>query len=107
MVLGSILNWVVGRTLDFTLDSAIWITKKTGNGLLYTGYYLINYRKQQNNNEIQNENNNQNQNQNENNIEMKELLNLTKEELHLLREENQNLKNEIINIKNIITEQKL
>ncbi len=100
MVLGSILNWVVGRTLDFTLDSAIWITKTTGNGLIYAGYYLVNYRKQQN--QSQNENKNQNEN-----LEMKELLNLTKEELNILKEQNQNLKNEILTIKNIIIEQKI
>ena len=101
MVLGSILNWAVGRTLDFTLDSAIWITKTTGNGLLYAGYYLINYRKTQNN-----QNNQENQ-ENQHNLEIKELLNLTKEELQLLKEQNQNLKDEIVSIKNIITEKKL
>ncbi len=106
MVLGSILNWVVGRTLDFTLDSIIWITKTTGNGLLSSGYYLINYRKNQNQT-TENQNQNQNQNIENNNLEMKELLNLTKEELELIKEQNQILKNEIINIKNIITEQKL
>ena len=99
MVLGSILNWAVGRTLDFTLDSAIWITKTTGNGLLYAGYYLINYRKSQNQNNKNNQENQNNQN-NQNNLEIKELLNLTKEELQLLKEQNKILQN-------IITEKKL
>ena len=90
MVLGSILNWVVGRTLDFTLDSAIWITKTTGNGLINAGYYLVNYRKQSNqSNQTQIEDTNK---------QIQELLNLTKDEIMILREQNQLLKKEIINI---------
>jgi hypothetical protein len=90
MVLGSILNWVVGRTLDFTLDSAIWITKTTGIGLINAGYYLVNYRNQTNQNQIE-----------DTNKQIQELLNLTKDEIIILREQNQLLKKEIINITTI------
>lgn len=41
MVFGSILNWVVGRTLDFTFDTIWWITKSTGQGIYNAGYYLV------------------------------------------------------------------
>ncbi len=42
MVLGSILNWIVSKTLDTTLDTIWWVIKKTGQ----TGYYLIVRRQQ-------------------------------------------------------------
>jgi hypothetical protein len=45
MVLGSILNWAVGRTLDFTFDTIWWITSNTGQGIYNAGYYLIISRK--------------------------------------------------------------
>jgi hypothetical protein len=41
MVFGSILNWAVGRTLDFTFDTIWWITKSTGQGIYNAGYYLV------------------------------------------------------------------
>ena len=35
MVLGSILNWVVGRSLDLTVNTICWITQKTAYGIYY------------------------------------------------------------------------
>jgi hypothetical protein len=41
MVLGSIVNWVVFRTLDLTVYSAWWVTKQTLSGVYYVGKYLV------------------------------------------------------------------
>ena len=51
MVFGSILNWIVGRTLDFTLDRIIWVTKTTALGIITLGYYITS----RNTNKIKNE----------------------------------------------------
>ncbi len=41
MVLGSIVNWVVFRTLDLTAYTAWWITKTSVSGIYSVGKYLI------------------------------------------------------------------
>jgi hypothetical protein len=41
MVLGSIVNWVVFRTLDLTAYTAWWITKTTVSGVYSVGKYLV------------------------------------------------------------------
>ena len=83
MVFGSILNWVVGRSLDFTVNSAFWITQKTVYGIYCIGYYLIKKKP----------NNNTNDNTNTNNEF--EIIFLTKNELNILYEQNKLLKTEI------------
>lgn len=84
MVLGSILNWVVGRSLDFTVNSAFWITQKTVYGIYSIGYYLI--KKKPDNDNSTNNNNNNNE---------FEIIFLTKNELNILYEQNKLLKSEI------------
>lgn len=41
MVLGSIVNWVIFRTLDLTAYTAWWITKTTVSGVYSVGKYLV------------------------------------------------------------------
>jgi hypothetical protein len=41
MVLGSIINWVVFRTLDLTVYTAWWITKTTASGVYSVSKYLV------------------------------------------------------------------
>ena len=41
MVLGSIMNWVVFRTLDLTASTIWWATKSTVYGVYYIGHYII------------------------------------------------------------------
>jgi hypothetical protein len=54
MVLGSIVNWVVFRTLDLTAYTAWWITKTTVSGVYSVGKYLVvPSKKNQNQNQIQ------------------------------------------------------
>lgn len=91
MVLGSILNWVVGRSLDLTVNTICWITQKTACGIYYVGCYLI--KKKQNqindiNNDIYNENDFQ-------------IIFLTKNELNILYSQNELLKKEIDLLKKI------
>ena len=87
MVFGSILNWVVGKSLDMTFDSIWWITKKTGQGLLNAGYYIIITR------------NHNNKEDKDENIIMdeinKDFIIISKEELLLIKEQNELLKEEI------------
>ena len=91
MVFGSILNWVVGKSLDITFDSIWWITKKTGQGVLNAGYYIIISRNQ---NDKDKENKEKNKN-----IIMDEINNdliyLSKEEFIAIKEQNELLKEEI------------
>jgi hypothetical protein len=90
MVLGSILNWIVGKSLDMTFDSIWWITKKTGQGFLNAGYYIIITR---------NQNDNDKDKDNNENIMMdeinKDLITISKEELMVIKEQNKLLKEEI------------
>ena len=79
MVLGSILNWIVGRSLDFTVNSAFWLTQKTVYGIYSIGYYLIKKKPD---------------NDNSNNNEF-EIIFLSKNELNILYEQNKLLKSEI------------
>ncbi len=84
MVLGSILNWAVGRTLDFTFDTIWWITKSTGQGIYNAGYYLVISRQKNG---------------------------ITKDDLVLsniddIKEQNELLKQEIILLKTLIPEEK-
>jgi hypothetical protein len=76
MVFGAIINWTVGKTLDLTFDAIWWVTKKTGQGIVNAGQYLI-IRK--NNNEDNNKHNNEHNND--------ELISLIKEQNKLLTEE--------------------
>jgi len=71
MVLGSILNWIVGRSLDFTVNSAFWLTQKTVYGIYSIGYYLI--KKKPDNPDDNNSTNNE-----------FEIIFLTKNELNIL-----------------------
>jgi hypothetical protein len=80
MVFGSILNWAVGKTLDFTFDTIWWVTKNTGQGIYNAGYYLVIKRKNNDNND-----NNDNNENNENNHDL--LLEEIKEQNKLLKEE--------------------
>lgn len=41
MVLGSIMNWVVFRTLDLTVSTIWWATKSTAYGVYSVGHYII------------------------------------------------------------------
>jgi hypothetical protein len=90
MVFGSILNWVVGKSLDITFDSIWWITKKTGQGVLNAGYYIIISR---------NQNDKENKDKNKENIIMdeinKDLITISKEEFIAIKEQNELLKEEI------------
>ncbi len=84
MVLGSILNWAVGRTLDFTFDTIWWITKSTGQGIYNAGYYLVISRKKND---------------------------ITKDDLVLsniddIKEQNELLKQEIVLLKKLVPEGK-
>jgi hypothetical protein len=47
MVIGVIIDWAVYRTLDLAAYSVWWLTKKTGEGIYYTGKYLATYGTQQ------------------------------------------------------------
>jgi hypothetical protein len=85
MVFGSILNWAVGRTLDFTLDSILWITKTTGQGIITLGYYVTSRNSKQ-------------KDEKEQLIELREL---TKAEIEMLREQNNILKEELEILKKI------
>ncbi len=93
MVFGSILNWVVGRSLDLTVNTICWITQKTAYGIYYVGYYLIKKKQNQINdikidNDIYNENDFQ-------------IIFLTKNELNILYSQNELLKKEIDLLKKI------
>ncbi len=76
MVFGSILNWIVGRTLDFTLDRIIWVTKTTALGIITLGYYITS----RNTNKIKNEQD-----------QILELIPLTKVEIEMLKKLNPKL----------------
>ncbi len=41
MVFGSIMNWVVFRTLDLTVSTIWWATKSTAYGVYSVGHYII------------------------------------------------------------------
>ncbi len=90
MVFGSILNWIVGKSLDITFDSIWWVTKKTGQGLLNAGYYIVITR---------NQNDKDKENKDKENIIMdeinKDLITISKEELLIIKEQNELLKEEI------------
>jgi hypothetical protein len=86
MVFGSILNWIVGRTLDFTLDRIIWVTKTTALGIITLGYYITS----RNTNKIKNEQE-----------QILELIPLTKVEIEMLKEQNNILKEELELLKKI------
>lgn len=92
MVFGSILNWIVGKSLDITFDSIWWITKKTGQGVLNAGYYIIITRNQ-------NDKENKDKDKDKENIIMdeinKDLITISKEELLAIKEQNELLKEEI------------
>ncbi len=88
MVLGSILNWVVGRTLDFTLDSILWVTRTTGQGIITLGYYVTSRNAKQNDGK----------NEKEHLIELREL---TKAEIEMLKEQNNILKEELVILKKL------
>lgn len=92
MVLGSIVNWVVFRTLDLTAYTAWWITKTTVSGVYSVGKYLVVPMKK-------------NQNQNQNQIQDHELFEMLpieynmeymKKQNDLLRQQNTILKNQFI-----------
>ena len=89
MVLGSILNWVVGRSLDLTVNTICWITQKTAYGIYYVGYYLIK-KKQNQINDIDNKIDNDIYNEND-----FQIIFLTKNELNILYSQNELLKKEI------------
>ena len=74
MVLGSIVNWVVFRSLDLTVSTIWWVTTTTTSGLYNAGHYII-YRQSPYNNV---------------NKEMLELMpiSLLKEQNELLKEQN-------------------
>jgi hypothetical protein len=95
MVFGSILNWIVGKSLDITFDSIWWVTKKTGQGLLNAGYYIVITRNQ---NDKDKNKDKENKEKNEN-IIMDEINNdlicLSKEEFIAIKEQNELLKEEI------------
>jgi hypothetical protein len=90
MVLGSILNWIVGKSLDMTFDSIWWVAKKTGQGFFNAGYYIVITR---------NQNDNDKENKDKENIIMdeinKDLITISKEELLVIKEQNELLKEEI------------
>ena len=88
MVLGSILNWVVGKTLDFTLYSILWATKKTGQGVLSLGYYVTSINSTTNT-------------PNTEETQLLELIPLTKVEIEMLREQNNILKEELAILKKL------
>jgi len=95
MVFGSILNWIVGKSLDITFDSIWWVTKKTGQGLLNAGYYIVITRNQ---NDKDKNKDKENKEKNEK-IIMDEINNdlicLSKEEFIAIKEQNELLKEEI------------
>lgn len=91
MVFGSILNWVVGKSLDITFDSIWWITKKTGQGVLNAGYYII-ISRNQNDKDKENKEINKNIIMDEIN---NDLIYLSKEEFIAIKEQNELLKEEI------------
>jgi hypothetical protein len=95
MVLGSILNWVVGRSLDLTVNTICWITQKTAYGIYYVGYYLIK-KKQNQINDINNKIDNDIYNEND-----FQIIFLTKNELNILYSQNELLKKEIDLLKKI------
>ena len=95
MVLGSILNWVVGRSLDLTVNTICWITQKTAYGIYYVGYYLIK-KKQKQINDIDNKIDNDIYNEND-----FQIIFLTKNELNILYSQNELLKKEIDLLKKI------
>jgi hypothetical protein len=101
MVLGSIVNWVVFRTLDLTVYTAWWITKTTASGVYYAGKYLIPL----NQSPYQTKNNNKNNKNNNEEIEMTELndilyhnngIDYIKKQNELLKEQNSILKNQFV-----------
>ncbi len=97
MVFGSILNWVVGKSLDMTFDSIWWITKKTGQGLLNAGYYII-ITRNHNNKEDKEDKDKEDKDKDENIIMdeiNKNFIIISKEELLLIKEQNELLKEEI------------
>lgn len=95
MVLGSILNWVVGRSLDLTVNTICWITQKTACGIYYVGCYLIK-KKQNQINDINNKIDNDIYNEND-----FQIIFLTKNELNILYSQNELLKKEIDLLKKI------
>jgi hypothetical protein len=92
MVLGSIVNWVVFRTLDLTAYTAWWLTKTTVSGVYYVGKYLVVPK-------------NKNQTQNQFHIQEHELFEMIpieynieymKQQNDLLRQQNTILKNQYV-----------
>jgi len=43
MVIGTIIEWSVYRTLDLTLGTLWWVTKATGQGIFSAGAYMTGY----------------------------------------------------------------
>ena len=86
MVLGSILNWVVGRSLDLTVNTICWITQKTIYGIYCAGYYLIKKKENQINDIDKND---------------FQIIFFTKKELDILFNQNELLKKEIDLLKKI------
>lgn len=43
MVLGSVINWTVYRTLDLTVGTLWWVATNTSVGIYHAGRYLIGY----------------------------------------------------------------
>jgi hypothetical protein len=78
MVLGTVIDWTVYRTLDLTVGTLWWVATNTGFGIYNAGCYLAGY----NNKPIE-------QNSKESH---KEDLILLKEQNMLLKEQNELLK---------------
>jgi hypothetical protein len=43
MVLGTIIDWTIYRTLDLTVVTALWVLSSAGTGIYNTGRYLAGY----------------------------------------------------------------
>lgn len=82
MVLGTIIDWTIYRTLDLTVVTLWWITKKTGLGIYSAGTYITGYGSESHKEEIEE-------------IELKKIQTL-KEENKLLKEQNEILKTKLI-----------
>jgi hypothetical protein len=91
MVLGSIINWVVFRTLDLSVNTILWVTQKTVVGVYNVGHYLIIPKKNINNDSLKLKES----------IEYLEMLplpeiyELKQKELSLVKEQNKLLRKEI------------
>lgn len=72
MVIGSIVNWVVFRTLDLSASAIWWLTKTSVSGVYSIGHYMIVPKKDP--------------------IEKLEMIHLTEKELLLFKEHNELLR---------------